>query len=64
MSRDARDERRLRLEAFALKWRSAGTEPFFRGLWVLLRLQSRGNGGAGRHRVVWEIDDAVFQESG
>lgn len=46
---------------------TGGVEPFFRGLWAGLRTQSRGDGkrgGAGERRVVWEIDDAVFLESG
>jgi hypothetical protein len=46
---------------------TGGVEPFFRGLWAVLRTQSRGDGkrgGAGERRVVWDIDDAVFLESG
>ena len=43
-----------------------GTDPFFKGLYTLLRLQllSPGAGGAGGSRIEWEIDDAVFLESG
>jgi len=42
-----------------VRWYSSGTEPFFHGLKAALRLQI----GKGQ-RVVWEIDDAVFQQSG
>lgn len=41
--------------------------PFFRGLYGVLYIQSqcsRMGVDDGEHRVVWEIDDAVFQESG
>ncbi|KAL7420567.1 hypothetical protein Q5752_004518 [Cryptotrichosporon argae] len=66
----ARDERSERLARFLATWCTAsagGVEPFFRGLWSAMRAQSRGDerrGGAGGRRVVWEIDDAVFLESG
>jgi hypothetical protein len=67
--RRAQSERIDRLSHFVRTWGgSAGAlEPFFRGLYTTLRLQSRGEtsrGGAGSHRVAWEIDDAVFLESG
>ncbi|KAL1413104.1 hypothetical protein Q8F55_000853 [Vanrija albida] len=63
-------ERLERLRTFIHTWHasSAGPlEPFFRGLWSVLRVQSRGPpsaGGGGPKRVVWEVDDAVFLESG
>ena len=64
----AQAERRRRFRDFLDKWctsGNAGTEPFFRGLRAVMKVQSRGDlGGAGGKRVVWEIDDAVFQESG
>jgi hypothetical protein len=43
-----------------------GTKPFFEGLWALMRLQvvPEHLGGAGGHHIHWEIDDAVFKESG
>lgn len=42
-----------------------GTQPFFVGLYGILRLQSLPEklGGAGERLVEWEIDDAVFLES-
>lgn len=66
----ARRERKERLARFAEQWCSksaVGVEPFFRALYTLLRLQSLGPrsvGGAGQHRIVWEMDDAVFMEAG
>lgn len=65
----ARAERMERLDHFIRTWGSSSSGPqlpFFRGLWGVLRVQSRGakRGGAGPRRVVWEIDDAVFLESG
>lgn len=65
----AQSERKERLREFIKDWCLAhsGMEPLFRGLWGVLRAQSRGGadrGGAGDRRVVWEIDDAVFVESG
>ncbi|CAK9784588.1 hypothetical protein CC85DRAFT_299945 [Cutaneotrichosporon oleaginosum] len=65
----ARSERAERLDHFIRTWGTSSTGPqlpFFRGLWGALRVQSRGPscGGAGVRRVVWEIDDAVFLESG
>jgi len=42
-----------------------GPQPFFRGLWALMRLQvvPETIGGAGGNRIEWEIDDAVFKEA-
>jgi len=42
-----------------------GTQPFFFGLYDILRLQGLPEklGGAGERLVEWEIDDAVFLES-
>ncbi len=35
-------------------------------VWALMRLQvvPQQLGGAGSHRIEWEIDDAVFKEAG
>lgn len=43
-----------------------GTQPFFRSLYTLLRLQGlkASKGGAGKRRAEWEIDTAVFSEAG
>ncbi|WWC96562.1 hypothetical protein V866_003430 [Kwoniella sp. B9012] len=66
----ARSERSEKAKKFISTWctsKTGGVEPFFRGLWGALRAQSRGGvsrGGGGPTRVVWEIDDAVFLESG
>lgn len=62
----ARVDRYERTSHFVRTWAasSGGLEPFFRGLWSVLRVQSRPKGGAGAKRVVWEVDDAVFLESG
>ncbi|WVF68816.1 hypothetical protein IAT40_003589 [Kwoniella sp. CBS 6097] len=66
----AKGERYERTKRFISTWCTSdtgGVEPFFRGLWGALRLQSRGGperGGGGSNRVVWEVDDAVFLESG
>lgn len=63
----ARAERHERLGHFIRTWNSSGGAllPFFRGLWAALQLQERAKpGGAGSTRVVWEVDDAVFMESG
>lgn len=42
-----------------------GTHPFFRSLYAMLFLQAlgAGKGGAGKRRVEWEIDMAVFSEA-
>jgi len=42
-----------------------GTKPFFEGLWAVMRLQviPESLGGAGRSRIEWELDDAVFKEA-
>ncbi|WVQ84996.1 hypothetical protein IAT38_007160 [Cryptococcus sp. DSM 104549] len=66
----AKSERRESLSRFISTWcttNTGGVEPFFRGLWGVLRAQSRGGGnrgGAGGKSVIWELDDAVFLESG
>ncbi|RXK40071.1 hypothetical protein M231_02711 [Tremella mesenterica] len=66
----AKLERRDKLSRFISTWctsNAGGVEPFFRGLWSVLRAQSRGDdnrGGGGQRRVIWELDDAVFLESG
>ncbi|EJT49301.1 hypothetical protein A1Q1_01601 [Trichosporon asahii var. asahii CBS 2479] len=62
----ARAERFERAAHFVRTWGAAsgGLEPFFRGLWSVIRVQSRPKGGAGDKRVVWEVDDAILLESG
>lgn len=64
----AKKERLARFERFVRNWCSQGmpgTNAFFEGLWVLMRLQvvPEQLGGAGARRIQWEIDDAVFQEA-
>lgn len=64
----AQAERRDKLKRFVGTWCTGrvagGVEPFFKGLWAMLRLQSRSGSQKGDRRLVWEIDDAVFLESG
>ncbi|WWC88439.1 uncharacterized protein L201_003350 [Kwoniella dendrophila CBS 6074] len=70
ISSKAKTERYEKASKFISTWctsKTGGVEPFFRGLWGTLRAQSRGDasrGGGGSTRIVWEIDDAVFLESG
>lgn len=64
----ARKERLERFERFVRTWCTMGmpgTKPFFEGLWAIMRLSVLPEhlGGAGPHRIEWEIDDAVFMES-
>lgn len=64
----ARKERLERFERFVRTWctmNMPGTKPFFEGLWAVMRLSviPEHLGGAGPHRIEWEIDDAVFKES-
>lgn len=64
----ARKERLERFERFVRTWctmNMPGTKPFFEGLWAVMRLSVLPEhlGGAGPHRIEWEIDDAVFKES-
>ncbi|KAL0956416.1 hypothetical protein HGRIS_002564 [Hohenbuehelia grisea] len=64
----AQKERLERFEQFITNWCTVGmpgTQPFFEGLWAVMRLQVLPEhlGGAGPHRIEWEIDDAVFRES-
>ncbi|KAI0268760.1 hypothetical protein BC834DRAFT_821036 [Gloeopeniophorella convolvens] len=65
----ARKERYEAFDRFVRSWCTVGmpgTKPFFEGLWALMRLQvvPERLGGAGGHRIHWEIDDAVFKEAG
>ncbi|EJF65349.1 hypothetical protein DICSQDRAFT_99096 [Dichomitus squalens LYAD-421 SS1] len=65
----ARKERYERLDRFIRTWCTMGmpgTKPFFQSLWAVMRLQvvPQELGGAGPYRIEWEIDDAVFKESG
>ncbi|WRT68009.1 uncharacterized protein IL334_004984 [Kwoniella shivajii] len=70
LSTMSKAERSEQAKHFVSTWctsKTGGVEPFFRGLWGVLRAQSRGGvarGGGGENRVVWEVDDAVFLESG
>lgn len=43
-----------------------GTQPFLKSLCAVLWLQGLpvGKGGAGKRRVEWEVDVAVFSEAG
>ena len=64
----ARDERKEHLDRFIKAWCNVGmpgARPFFEGLWAIMRLQlvPEKLGGAGRRRILWEFDDAVFMES-
>ncbi|KDR75189.1 hypothetical protein GALMADRAFT_122854 [Galerina marginata CBS 339.88] len=64
----AQKERYERMERFVRNWCNAGmpgTKPFFEALWALMRLQviPEDLGGAGRNRIEWEFDDAVFKEA-
>lgn len=57
---NAQSERKAKLSNFLQTWYGPGTEPFMKGLYSVLGLANKG----GEKRVVWEIDDAVFLESG
>ena len=68
-SSGARAERHKRFERFIANWCNPsmpGTRPFFESLWASMRLQvlPEDLGGAGSKRLCWEVDDAVFMESG
>ncbi|KAF8637989.1 hypothetical protein AX16_010621 [Volvariella volvacea WC 439] len=61
-------ERHERFARFLHSWCTVGmpgTLPFFQALWALMRLQvlPQKLGGAGPHRIRWEMDDAVFKEA-
>ncbi|KAG2016143.1 hypothetical protein CC2G_009342 [Coprinopsis cinerea AmutBmut pab1-1] len=64
----AQKERYERFERFIRNWCTTGmpgTKPFFEALWAVMRLQviPENLGGAGRNRIEWEFDDAVFKEA-
>lgn len=64
----ARKERLERFDRFVRTWCTMGmpgTKPFFEALWAVMRLQVLPEqlGGAGRNKVRWELDDAVFKEA-
>jgi hypothetical protein len=64
----AQKERHKRMSRFISDWCGMGmpsTKPFFEALWAVMRLQliSEERGGAGRNRIEWEFDDAVFKEA-
>ncbi|CEL61043.1 hypothetical protein RSOLAG1IB_04283 [Rhizoctonia solani AG-1 IB] len=63
----ARRERADKFQAFVeAQCGSAGTQNFFIGLYAIMKLQTLppSIGGTGESRIEWEIDDAVFMESG
>ncbi|CAE7226133.1 unnamed protein product [Rhizoctonia solani] len=63
----ARRERADKFQAFVeSQCGSAGTQNFFIGLYAAMKLQTLppSIGGTGEGRIEWEIDDAVFMESG
>ncbi|QRW21371.1 hypothetical protein RhiXN_06360 [Rhizoctonia solani] len=63
----ARRERADKFQAFLdAQCGSAGTQNFFIGLYAAMKLQTLppSIGGTGESRIEWEIDDAVFMESG
>ncbi|KAJ3811187.1 hypothetical protein F5876DRAFT_40234 [Lentinula aff. lateritia] len=65
---DAQKERYQSFERFVRSWCSMGMpgpQPFFQALWAVMRLQTvpENTGGAGRHRIQWEFDDAVLKEA-
>ncbi|KEP53413.1 hypothetical protein V565_031500 [Rhizoctonia solani 123E] len=63
----ARRERAKKFQAFVeAQCGSAGTQNFFIGLYAAMKLQTLppNIGGTGEGRIEWEIDDAVFMESG
>lgn len=64
----AQKERYERMARFIRTWCNTGmpgTKPFFEALWAIMRLQviPEELGGAGRNRIEWELDDAVFKEA-
>ena len=64
----AQKERYERMARFVNNWCNMGmpsTKPFFEALWAVMRLQliPKELGGAGRNRIEWELDDAVFKEA-
>ncbi|KAF9010541.1 hypothetical protein BDQ17DRAFT_1397237 [Cyathus striatus] len=65
---EAQKERYERMDRFIRNWCTMGmpgTKPFFEALWAVMRLQviPENLGGAGRNRIKWEFDDAVFKEA-
>ncbi|KAJ7594307.1 hypothetical protein C8J56DRAFT_926437 [Mycena floridula] len=65
----ARLERHERFKRFVGSFCTQGNpgpQPFFTGLWALMRLivLPEELGGGGGYRICWEIDDAVFKENG
>ena len=64
----AQKERYERMARFVRNWCNMGmpgTKPFFEALWAVMCLQVLPEklGGAGRNRIEWELDDAVFKEA-
>ena len=64
----AQKERYERMARFVRNWcnmRMPSTKPFFEALWAVMRLQVLPDelGGAGRNRIEWELNDAVFKEA-
>ncbi|TFK44372.1 hypothetical protein BDQ12DRAFT_672864 [Crucibulum laeve] len=66
--KESQKERSERMDRFLHNWCTMGmpgTKPFFEALWAVMRLQviPENLGGAGRNRIEWEFDDAVFKEA-
>lgn len=64
----ANKERYERFERFLISWCTMGMpgpQPFFQSLWTIMRLQVLPENlrGAGRNRIEWTFDDAVFKEA-
>ena len=64
----AQKERYERMAQFVGNWCNIGmpgTKPFFEALWAIMRLQVLPEelGGAGRNRIEWDLDDAIFKEA-
>ncbi|KAF4598191.1 hypothetical protein EYR38_006587 [Pleurotus pulmonarius] len=64
----AQKERYDRFDQFVRTWCTMGmpgTQPFFEGLWGIMRLEvvPQHLGGAGALRIEWVLDDAVFKEA-
>lgn len=56
----AQRERREKFWQFVATWDGVGMQPFLKGLYAVFDLTPK----ARSRRVIWEIDDAVFLESG
>ena len=64
----AQKEHYERMVRFICNWYDmgmSGTKPFFEALWAVMCLQliPKELGGAGRNRIEWVLDDAVFKDA-